>query len=76
MALVFAAVGAQVSWTLRPFLVRLQTVNVPFVRNVDGSLYDALRQSLRSAASDSNPPPPPWPTRLLVDAAAPASAAP
>lgn len=72
MALVFAAVGAQVSWTLRPFLVRPQTVDVPFVRDVDGSLYDALRRSVRSAAGDYDPPPPPWPTRFLVDGSAPA----
>jgi hypothetical protein len=50
VALVFGLVGAQVSWTLRPFLVRPQTVDVPFVREVDGSLYDSLRTTLRSAS--------------------------
>jgi hypothetical protein len=49
VALVFTLVGAQVSWTLRPFLVRPQTVDVPFVRELDGSLYDSLRTTLRSA---------------------------
>lgn len=50
VSLVFALVGAQVSWTLRPFLVRPQTVDVPPVREIDGSLYDSLRTTLRSAS--------------------------
>lgn len=50
VALVFALVGAQVSWTLRPFLVRPQTAEVPFVRDLDGSLYDSLRTTVRSAS--------------------------
>jgi hypothetical protein len=65
LALVFAAVGAQVSWTLRPFLVRPQTVAVPFVRELDGSLYDGLRRSLRSAAGLYDPPRRPWHLRAL-----------
>lgn len=58
LALVFGLVGAQVSWTLRPFLVRPQSEDVPFVRDLDGSLYDALRRSLRSAAGVYDPPAP------------------
>jgi hypothetical protein len=50
VALVFTLVGSQVSWTLGPFLVRPQTVDVPFVRDLDGSLYDSLRTTLRSAS--------------------------
>lgn len=50
VAVVFGLVGAQVSWTLRPFLVRPKTVEVPFVRDLDGGLYDSLRTSLRSAS--------------------------
>lgn len=80
LALVFAAVGAQVSWTLRPFLVRPQTVEVPFVRDLDGSLYDGLRRSLRSAAGLYDPPRRPWHERTLdrrpAQASTPAEAAP
>jgi hypothetical protein len=47
--LVFAAVGAQVAWTLRPWLVRPRTADVPFVRAIEGSLYDAVVDSVSSA---------------------------
>lgn len=50
--LVFGAVGAQVAWTLRPWLVRPRTEDVPFVRAVEGSLYDAVLGSVRSAQGD------------------------
>lgn len=50
VALVFALVGAQVSWTFRPYLVRPRTPEAPFVRDLDGSLYDSLRTTLQSAA--------------------------
>lgn len=50
VTVVFALVGAQVSWTLRPFLVRPKTVAVPFVRDLDGGLYDSLRATARSAS--------------------------
>ncbi|HVK76886.1 MAG TPA: hypothetical protein VM734_26350 [Kofleriaceae bacterium] len=49
---VFAAVGAQVAWTLRPYLVRPRTPEVPFVRAIEGSLYDAIAGSVRSARGD------------------------
>ncbi|MFH0901163.1 MAG: hypothetical protein V2A73_11095 [Pseudomonadota bacterium] len=42
-------VGAQMSWTLRPYLVRPRTLSVPFVRSVEGNLWDAVRQSTDSA---------------------------
>ena len=48
-ATVFAAVGAQAAWTSRPWLVRPRTPDVPFVRAVEGSLYDAVLGSTRSA---------------------------
>jgi hypothetical protein len=46
---VFALVGAQVSWTLRPYLVRPKTQEVPFVREIEGSLFDAILKSTQSA---------------------------
>lgn len=48
-ATLFMVVGAQVAWTLRPWLVRPRTPDVPFVRAVEGSLYDAVLGSVRSA---------------------------
>jgi hypothetical protein len=47
--MIFATVGAQVAWTLRPWLVRPRPPEVPFVRAVEGSLYDAVLGSTRSA---------------------------
>jgi hypothetical protein len=47
---VFGVVGAQTSWLLRPFLVRPRTVSVPFLRGIEGDLFDAVRGSARSAA--------------------------
>jgi hypothetical protein len=46
---VFALVGAQVSWTFRPYLVRPRSQEVPFVRDLEGSLFDAVVRSMRSA---------------------------
>ncbi|MBK7075353.1 MAG: hypothetical protein IPH44_23960 [Myxococcales bacterium] len=48
-ALIFAVVGAQGAWTLRPWLVRPRTPEVPFVRSLEGSLYDAVLDTARSA---------------------------
>ncbi len=42
---VFALVGAQTSWILRPFVVRPRTEHVPFVRALEGDFLDALRTS-------------------------------
>ena len=41
-SLLFVVVGAQVGWTLRPWLVRPRATEIPFVRGVEGSLYDAV----------------------------------
>jgi len=46
---VFGLVGTQVSWTLRPFMVRPRTPEAPFVRSVEGSFLDAVSRSLLSA---------------------------
>jgi len=46
---VFALVGGQLAWALRPYLVRPRTPEVPFVRDVEGSLYDAIVGATRSA---------------------------
>lgn len=43
------AVGAQVSWGLRPFVVRPRTVEVPFVRSVEGDFFSSVATSARSA---------------------------
>jgi hypothetical protein len=49
LCLVFTLVGGQLSWALRPYLVRPRTPEVPFVREVEGSLLDAVTGALRSA---------------------------
>ncbi len=46
---VFALVGAQLAWAMRPYLVRPRAPEVPFVRTVEGSLFDAVTTTLRSA---------------------------
>jgi hypothetical protein len=46
---VFALVGAQLAWAMRPYLVRPRAPEVPFVRAVEGSLFDAVTTTLQSA---------------------------
>ncbi len=46
---VFAVVGCQMTWTMRPYLLRPRTPDVPFVRSVDGSFMQAVSGSLDSA---------------------------
>ena len=45
----FATVGSQMAWVLRPYLVRPRTVEVPFVRSIEGSFGSAVVRSLDSA---------------------------
>ena len=49
LCLVFSLVGGQLSWALRPYLVRPRTPEVPFIRDVEGSLFDAVNGAFRSA---------------------------
>lgn len=49
LCVVFALVGGQLAWALRPYLVRPRTPDVPFVREVEGSLIDAVSGAFRSA---------------------------
>jgi len=44
-ASVFVIVGAQMSWTLRPYLVRPRSPDTPFVRALEGSLIEATARS-------------------------------
>ncbi|HEU4412274.1 MAG TPA: hypothetical protein VFS43_43935 [Polyangiaceae bacterium] len=46
---VFGLVGAQTSWLLRPYVVRPQTRQTPFVRQLEGDLPEAIWMSVRSA---------------------------
>jgi len=46
---VFVLVGAQMSWTLRPYLVRPRTPAAPFLRAVESSFLEAVSTSLDSA---------------------------
>lgn len=48
----FALVGGQLAWALRPYLVRPRAEQVPFVREVEGSLFDSIAESMRSARGD------------------------
>lgn len=49
LCMVFALVGGQLSWALRPYLVRPRTPEVVFVREVEGSLFDAISKTIDSA---------------------------
>lgn len=46
---VFVLVGGQLSWALRPYLVRPRTPEVVFLREVEGSLFDAITGAMQSA---------------------------
>lgn len=46
---VFCTVGSQLSWTLRPYLVRPRTEVAPFVRSIEGSFLESVWTSSRSA---------------------------
>lgn len=64
LCLVFALVGGQLSWALRPYLVRPRTPEVVFVRSVEGSLFDAIATTIDSASGhyerDEAPLPDEW----------------
>jgi hypothetical protein len=49
LCLVFALVGGQLAWALRPYLVRPRAPEPMFVRPVEGSLFDAVTGAFRSA---------------------------
>lgn len=46
---VFVLIGGQLSWSLRPYLVRPRTPDVPFVRDVEGSLFESIVEAAQSA---------------------------
>jgi NADH:ubiquinone oxidoreductase subunit K len=46
---VYALIGSQMTWTLRPWILRPRTPGVPFVREIDGSLLDAVKRSWDSS---------------------------
>lgn len=52
LAVVFALVGGQLAWTLRPYLVRPRAPEAPFVRSLEGSLFDAVLDTARSARGE------------------------
>jgi hypothetical protein len=52
----FAVVGGQMTWALRPFLVRPRTEDVPFTRPIEGGLVDAAVQSWRSSRAPAPRP--------------------
>ena len=45
----FALVGSQMSWTLRPWVLRPRTEGVPFVRALEGSLLESILTAADSA---------------------------
>ena len=61
LCVVFALVGGQLSWALRPYLLRPRTPEIVFVRAVEGSLFDSITTSIDSArghfSRDSAPVP-------------------
>jgi hypothetical protein len=49
LCVVFSLVGGQLSWALRPYLVRPRAPEAPFIRDVEDSLFDSVTGSARSA---------------------------
>lgn len=49
LVMVFSVVGAQMAWTLRPYVVRPRAPEVPFVRSVEGNLIESVSRSFDSA---------------------------
>jgi hypothetical protein len=49
LVILCSVVGAQMAWTLRPYVVRPRTEKVPFVRAIEGNLLESVSQSWRSA---------------------------
>jgi hypothetical protein len=49
LLVVLAMVGAQMSWTLRPYLVRPRTDQPPFLRSLEGNVYAAVFDTALSA---------------------------
>lgn len=49
LCVVFALVGGQLSWGLRPYLLRPRTPDIPFLRPAEDSLVDAVLGATRSA---------------------------
>lgn len=47
--LVVGLVGVQMTWTMRPYVVRPRTEQVPIVRSLEGSFLDSVTTSLRSS---------------------------
>ena len=45
---VFALVGGQLAWALRPYLVRPRAQDIVFVREVEGSLFDSILEVTES----------------------------
>jgi hypothetical protein len=64
---VFAVVGAQTSWILRPYVVRPRTEHVPFVRALEGDFIGSLGTTARSAAGRYAAPPAPSAAPLRQD---------
>ena len=46
---VFAMVGSQMAWTMRPFVLRPRTEEVPFIRSIEGGFFDSVQRSSDSA---------------------------
>lgn len=49
MSLLVVLGGTQISWLFRPYIVRPQTVEVPFLRGLDGTFAGSLGVTQRSA---------------------------
>jgi hypothetical protein len=45
----FTVCGMQMSWVFRPYLVRPKTVEVPFMRELEGNIVESMMKTQRSA---------------------------
>jgi hypothetical protein len=57
----FTLVGAQMAWTLRPYLVRPRSPDIVFVRSLEGSLFDAVLRTADSSRGRYERPEAPLP---------------
>lgn len=71
LVLVFSLVGAQMSWMLRPYLVRPRSPEAPFVRDLESNFFEAVATSARSARGVYRRPYAPLPEESDLSRSAP-----
>jgi len=71
LLVVFSSVGTQMAWTLRPFLLRPRTPDIPLVRGVEDSFLEAVVTASQSARGIYHRDAAPLPERATATESAP-----